>query len=491
MRKLYLLSSWSGRGKQKAVAVSQISENQRRLLNQALTEDEWDDFPRYLFRVVREIPEDETLDPQWADLWDRVKTQGPLHYPPQIIAQLEKRLENVQRIDTELQSIRLNQNAKVVFLLGAGASAPEPSGIPTVRNLLPELWRRARKLGRDDLDVLSSWCEERGISNIEDLLTAAYIANFVAKNAGTTGLLNYFLFRAQGESIERRLPPMRFSRGRSRPLSPVDASSIALLQETLQTLFGLLTSTMIKAKPNPAHDGVVKFMQARPLTTVITTNYDGCIDEAILNAQLPIMASAEGQQTNANERRGLVKMHGSINWAFCESCQDIRVFDLPFLKNMFENDSASFAVIGICTKCGGQRKPLLVPPLSFKFLFFPNLVDLWQTARQRIEESDWLIVVGFSFSDAETYLAKIIARSLTVKPSQKMIICDTNPNLAEIQRTRFSALIDGFDSKRVLRAVGTCDVILPPLLDLFLKPVLQPVQSSPVLEQEATSAHRS
>ena len=161
-------------------------------------------------------------------------------------------------------------------------------------------------------------------------------------------------------------------------------------------------------------------------------------------------------------------MHGSINWAYCDSCQDVQEFDLLELKMIYEKDKLSYPVIGICKKCGGLRRPLLVPPLSFKFLMFPNLIDIWNSARQSIDEADYLIIVGYSFSEADTYITKIISRSMSMKDSQKMIIVNTNPNLVPMLRERFSAHINGFDEKRILQTCESCEKILPEFLDSML-----------------------
>ena len=73
--------------------------------------------------------------------------------------------------------------AVVTFLLGAGASKPAPSGIPTVSELLRELLIRARRLDRDDVTKLADFCKARDINNIEDLLTAVQLATFCSRNA--------------------------------------------------------------------------------------------------------------------------------------------------------------------------------------------------------------------------------------------------------------------------------------------------------------------
>lgn len=376
---------------------------------------------------------------------------------PRQIEYIDKKLKSSEPIlDEELQRIDITNNTKITFLLGAGAS--KPSNIPTVNELLPELWKRAKKIGRDDLDKLIRYCDSLGIENIEDLLTAAYLSEFAAKNPDVNNLLNYFLFSGRKELVEYE--SYRDHIIKSRQISKIDLSSISFLQDTLQTLFGLLTSTMISASPNKTHKSIEKFIKERKniekenRTFIITTNYDGCMDEAL----------AENFDSNEIDDI-LIKMHGSINWAYCESCHDVKKFDLAEVKRIYDEDILSYPVMGICKKCRGLRRPLLVPPMSFKFLNFPNLIDIWSTAQKRIREANYIIVVGYSFSEADTYISKIIAKSMSDRKNQKMIVVDTNPDLVEKLRNRYSAHVENFDETRILRAWGSCEKTLPKILD--------------------------
>ena len=138
------------------------------------------------------------------------------------------------------------------------------------------------------------------------------------------------------------------------------------------------------------------------------------------------------------------------------------------LKDAYEKDLLSYAVIGICRTCGGQRRPLLVPPLAFKFIMFPSLIRLWNTARELIERADYLLVVGYSFSEADSYINKIVSRALTSNTGQKLIICDPNAGLATVLRDRYSAHIDNFETKRVLQVVGSADEVIPKVLRSWL-----------------------
>ncbi len=367
----------------------------------------------------------------------------------------------IPKIENEIFKIRVNNQTKVTILLGSGASAP--SGIPTVNRLLPELWKSAKKIDRDELNRLIAWCKDRKITNIEDLLTAAYIANFVVKNENVSSLLDYFLFTRKREHSEGMRYFGQFRRD-------MDESSIKSLQDTLLILFGLLPSTMISASPNSAHSAIVNFIKHHKNTSIITTNYDGCMDEAILReAKLHKKIIPQDNKANNNLHVAkVIKMHGAINWSCCDSCQDVHETDLLELKEAYGSDKFSYAVIGLCKNCGGQRRPLLVPPLAFKFVMFPNLIDIWNSARSALEKAHYLIVVGYSFSEADTYISKIISRSMSMNKHQKILIIDTNPNLAPTLREKFSIHIDNFDQARVLEACASCDKILPKILQSLL-----------------------
>lgn len=425
----------------------------------------------HLWRFLEDKSEEEPLDPKWIDIWGacRATVEAMDYAPDDVITRIDEAIAAIRLVDEEVWGVKVTESTNVTFLLGAGASAP--SGIPTVDQLLPELWKRASRIGREDLDALNEWCQNREITNIEDLLTAAYISNFAVTNPNMTALLGYFLFAGRTEPMRGEEYVGR--RERVRGPEP-DVSSIRFLQDTLQTLFGLLASTMIPTDPNAAHKGIVHFVKTHTNKCIITTNYDGCMDEAILQAKPKLglrgtLGTLESEQgVGDGNSVELIKMHGSINWAYCESCQDAKEFDLLELKKAYTTDTLSYPVIGICQNCGGQRRPLLVPPLSFKLLTFPPLVDMWNTARERIDKAEYLVVVGYSFSEADTYMTNIIWGAMSQNETQKMVVVNSDPGLVPSLRGKFSKRIDGFDEKRILQVCENCEDVLPRLLRSML-----------------------
>lgn len=427
------------------------------------------DFPAFfneLFVFLSNKPRDEPIDPELFDIWKNNKeysrsAESPrgVRYSPEAINLIDNYFKKSNFLDIS-PKIKIDAKTNIVFLLGAGASAP--SNIPTVNLLLPELLKRAKKIGREDLDRLAKFCEERELKNIEDLLTAAYISNFAVKNRNVNSLLKYFLMN-DDKAQQKFLRSLES-----------DASSISFLQDTLQTLFGLLASTMISAKPNQTHEEIVKFAKTHQKCSIITTNYDGCMDEAILRAGMKLknyinedsyfINVDDIDKLKEHQPINLIKMHGSINWAYCDSCQGVKEFDLLFLKESYEENKLSYPVMGLCKICGGLSRPLLVPPLSFKILMFPKLIDLWNSAKEEIEKADYLIVIGYSFAEADTYITKIVARSMSVNKNQRMIVVNTDPNLVAILKDRFEAQINGFDSKRIIRLCESSDTAMVKLL---------------------------
>jgi NAD-dependent SIR2 family protein deacetylase len=371
-------------------------------------------------------------------------------------------------IDSDIYDIEVENSTNIAFLLGAGASVP--SGIPAVEGLLDELMKRGRKMQNKDINRLVKYCENNDIDNIEDVLTAAYLADFATENSRIASLIEFFLFRDDGNMKD-----------------DINSSSVSFLQETLQTLFGLLTSTMLSASPNDAHEAIVDFSQSYRNTSIITTNYDGCIDEAIIQTDTDLEGGLEEEssapyyfpkqktleetaKTNEmNEEKEeqsieLIKIHGSVNWTYCESCQAVHTYNLKEVKRFYQDDIISYPVIGICPDCGGRRRPLLVPPIAFKFLRYPALVGLWQSAKENINDAEYIIVVGYSFADSDDYIRKIIYRSMIENPDQKMILVDMDEDLAPRIKEELSAY-GGVDQDRILGATGDAEELVPEILE--------------------------
>jgi NAD-dependent SIR2 family protein deacetylase len=167
----------------------------------------------------------------------------------------------------------------------------------------------------------------------------------------------------------------------------------------------------------------------------------------------------------------LFKLHGSINWTYCDNCQSVESVPPQRVKEKFESEEPTmdYPVIGICPICTGQRRPMLVPPTSFKFVQYPPLIDIRQGAKERLVESDYIVPVGYSFSDPDAYIYKLVSESMRVNNDAKMVIVDRNAkSLVRELQGRFDAQLSNFDTERVVAAQGESEEIMGDVADEIL-----------------------
>ena len=402
---------------------------------------------------------EESLHPEWVDIYRSVETSLARYMPPHYVKRIKEVFSKIEQ-DKEIATVDPS-SSRIAFLLGAGASKPEPSDIPTVKELLPDLLIRARRLDRPDLQRLADFCDESSIDNIEDLLTAAQLSEFCSRNPSVLQLADFLLYRREPD-------PEEYFHRRARGPS-ADLSAVAFLQDTLQMLFGLLSSRMLPAQPNPAHVAIADYVKANPASAIVTTNYDCCMDLALQNTRtafsyLVDFANAKGGAGPTSSAASLIKLHGSLNWFYCETCQQVHLIDIARTVKDYLQDENCYSVIAVCKDCGGQRRGLLVPPLAMKFDVAPPLTPLIEKAQDSFNNSDVIVVVGFSFADADMYISRMITKSMQLNSRVKAIVFDPDYSVAQKLRRQLTLRIPDFDPKRVIRVSGDCAITLPDFL---------------------------
>ena len=453
------------------IGTERVSEEQQRLLIMCQSGLPRPMLVEHLQRIVTDrdiLSGDEHLHPAWSEIFQRSRGLIQQAMGSDAFGRFDSFFSSIEPYDWSIKAIDPNTE-KIAFLLGAGASKPHPSDIPTVKELLPELLGRARRLDREQVTHLADYCNDNGISNIEDLLTAVQISEFCSRSPNILNLVEYQLFRDSAPETSR--PAFRRNRMRS------DISSVAFLQDTLQVLFGLLSNLMLPASPNNGHSAIVKYLNDRPDTPIVTTNYDCCIDLALIEAEVQCNYGVEFANANALLKPGqrgasLTKLHGSLNWFYCETCQAVWLIDIAKAVNDYRNGVGEYPIISVCSQCGGQRRGLLIPPHAMKFDVSSPLQPLIADARRCFESASLIVAVGFSFADADQYIARMISKALQASQEVKLVIIDPSPEVAERVRRKFGAQIPGFNSSnRIIKFQGDCSEVLPLFLrgDLFQK----------------------
>jgi len=440
----------------------EISRVQRRLLDETLIDPLSPYNIRNFIRVASDrdiITGKEPLHPDWLDLFNTYRKDLQNLMGGEVFKEIRIFFDSLKQIDLGVSEID-PQAVGMTFLLGAGASKPEPSGIPTVKELLPDMLENARRLDREDVTQLAEFCENTKIGNIEDLLTAAELAKFCSRNPIILNLIDFLLYRQETIKSERFTRQQR---------STADFSSVAFLQDTLQILFGLLSNRMLPAKPNKGHKAIAEYAKQKAGTAIVTTNWDCCMDLALGKEEenfTYMIEFANNISANKNNEKltTLIKLHGSLNWFYCETCQQVNLISMNRMVDNYLADKAFYPVIAVCKGCGGPRRGLLVPPLAMKFDIAPPLNPLIEEAQRAFNAADIVVVVGFSFADADLYISRMLSKWMQISKNGKLVVFDPDYYIVDKIRNKFDARIPHFNKERILRVQGDCSDTLPKFL---------------------------
>jgi NAD-dependent SIR2 family protein deacetylase len=322
-------------------------------------------------------------------------------------------LDSMQRLDLispapnynefkELFKTRLTKikKPKIVFLIGAGASKPKPSGIPTINEMLSEIVQKLPPIENPIVDKIKEWASRRNVT-IEDIMTAGYLSSQFVSSAKLTELVGEIVYRSPEA---RRLEP-RFQTPKVR-----DIEYVISFKDLVDRIFSVVSGIMIKAEANSIHESVSKLVRNCSSDAdfyLLTTNYDVCLEKALrkegLKPQYLGVEKAEGVP--------LVKIHGSVNWFYCEGCQDVISLNIEELGRF----DKVYPTTGTCLKCNTLTQLFMVPPVAFKYVNYPPIVEIWQSAMRVLQEADIVIVIGYSFSLADDYLLKMIVSGMKKK----------------------------------------------------------------------------
>ncbi|MEL6306495.1 MAG: NAD-dependent deacylase [Chloroflexota bacterium] len=228
---------------------------------------------------------------------------------------------------------------------------------------------------------------------------------------------NVVAFTGAGISTPSGIPDFRSEdSGLWQDVDPQRVASIFGFRREPQAFFDWvrpLTELTMQAKPNPAHDTLVKLEQAGKLTAVITQNID--------------MLHGKAGNTVVHE------LHGHMRTATCISCFE-QVLAEPIIKQVLEDGKVPHC------KCGGVLKPDVI--LFGEQLPYQVLLDSKKAARA----ADLIIVIGSSLEVAPASEIPLIAK----RNGAKLVIINNEPTI-----------MDRFADKVLL---GDAAIVLPEII---------------------------
>jgi len=160
--------------------------------------------------------------------------------------------------------------------------------------------------------------------------------------------------------------------------------------------------------------------------TVISLNYDVIVDNAMVKHSdyLPDYGcDIATVRYKAQPHRGtLLKIHGSLNWSYCPSCNrlDLGVSEsgrtYKMLEELYQVNPLEprYSCHGFpCPQCSTFVEPVLITPTQLKDYRNPHVQRVWTLAEQALRSADRAIIVGYSLPDDDLDVIYLLRRGLS------------------------------------------------------------------------------
>lgn len=353
--------------------------------------------------------------------------------------------------------INLNQNMakklknKIVYILGAGFSVEAQA--PTQEKLVSEIF----KIHNEDPNVFTN----RKIENFKEFLSR------------TLGIPDELQLTIPLEDIFTPLDSCIMNNMSFRDLS------VNQLKEKRNLIFELIGKALQHILENSPKNYIDDFgdylvneskkrannnYKDRDLVSVISTNWDILLDNAIYNAikrteELGVVDYccyiSSYDKHDETVKPGLeilgkggfnvklLKLHGSLNWLQCPRCHRIYVkFNQKIAMNPFSDiDKPS------CIHCNNNFGELsshnlnanLIMPTFLKDLSNPQYKIIWQNAGIELSEAKKIVFIGYSLPQADFEMRQLLSRMVDNETEIEVVNWKNQKN-PEV----YNSLITGF-----------------------------------------------
>jgi len=109
----------------------------------------------------------------------------------------------------------------------------------------------------------------------------------------------------------------------------------------------------------------------------------------------------------------LLKLHGSLNWLYCPTCNQIELFQGEnWAIKLFYNDSIPKDILELeCKNCKTILKSVIIPMTYYKDMSNPFIQQLFLKADEILRQADRIFICGYSFPDADIHIKYLLKRA--------------------------------------------------------------------------------
>lgn len=332
--------------------------------------------------------------------------------------------------------------AQTVFILGAGAS--QRAGGPLMNNFL-DASREAYRHGTAD----AFEAVQRGIGSLQQVHSKA---------------------RLDIHNIESVFAAFEMAKTLNR-LPEYDEQDIGrLIAETRKLIYQTLDATIrfpIDPEDQKIHAAIpygdfynlvitIKHSAERSVA-LLTFNYDICLDQAFM--ELPI----DYGLLEKNGGTALLKLHGSLNWVYCEYCNTIiccpaeEFVDACRARTHWElkrpHDKVGMRVGSLASEflanhcrhthpgeSSAGLTPFIVPPVWNKTEYHRQITPVWERAAAELRDAEDILVIGYSLPETDMFFRYMFALGTAGgNPLRRIAVFD--PDVTGVVKERFKKLL--------------------------------------------------
>ncbi|WP_165482795.1 SIR2 family protein [Legionella gresilensis] len=322
-----------------------------------------------------------------------------------------------------------------VFFLGAGASIAD--GAPLQKNIIPLLF-----------NFRNDHYEKSNLYKIVTDFIKTYFICDLNKDSFPNleqifGFIEYFIMR--GESLS----------------GLYTLEHIVYLRESLIKLIYYIIGASARKKSIVLKEFWKQIYMFQQNISIITVNYDTLAEDAFpvlyplncyldycyplanynfeylhpsdwwVNPQKPILSTS----ANYPLRIKYIKLHGSLNWKYCNCCNQLilRAWEKenefassPSTTDLLEETNTNF-----CSLDGNELKSLIIPPSYNKNLMHPIISQMLNEASSEIRLAKKIVFIGYSLPESDVHIKAVLSKSDIAK--KEIIVINPIKNL-ELQR---------------------------------------------------------
>lgn len=141
---------------------------------------------------------------------------------------------------------------------------------------------------------------------------------------------------------------------------------------------------------------------------------------------LPVNETNEANKVNDPVAIKIMKAHGSLNWKYCNCCNQVLLTPWDTKINLFNDElgkQTDHTEKRLCPIDASEFETLIIPPSYIKKISHPIISQILNEALREIRSCKKIVFVGYSFPDADVHFKALFKKSLT---SDKQILVVNN-----------------------------------------------------------------